>query len=158
MRLDPLRVYADTSVFGGAFDEQFAEPSRRFLDQVQAGRLHLVTSAVVRDELEDAPPGVRALFAAVVDVSEVAGITVAAAELQQAYLQHGVVPARWGADALHVAIATVAGCPVLVSWNFRHIVNFRRIRLYNAVNALSGYADIAIHSPLEVLEDEEEAL
>ena len=53
-------------------------------------------------------------------------------------------------DALHVAVATVAGCRVIVSWNFKHLVNFRRIPLYNGVNLTHGYAPIAIHCPLEV--------
>jgi hypothetical protein len=55
-----------------------------------------------------------------------------------------------------VAIATVSGCPLIVSWNFRHIVSFRRIPLYNAVNVIAGYGPTAIHSPREVVESEEE--
>ena len=58
-------------------------------------------------------------------------------------------------DALHVAVATVTGCEVIVSWNFRHIVNFERIPMYNKINAVNGYNPIAIYSPLEVLADEE---
>jgi hypothetical protein len=54
----PIRTYADTSVYGGPYDEEFAEASRRFFDQVRAGRFLLVTSAVVSDELEEAPPKV----------------------------------------------------------------------------------------------------
>ena len=60
------------------------------------------------------------------------------------------------ADALHVALATVAGCALIVSWNFRHIVNYRRIPMYNAVNTLQGFGDLAIFSPLEVIADEDE--
>jgi hypothetical protein len=55
-----------------------------------------------------------------------------------------------------VAQATVAGCRVIVSWNFKHIVHFAKIPLYNAVNVLQGYGAIAIHSPQEVVADEEE--
>lgn len=53
-------------------------------------------------------------------------------------------------DARHVAAATVAGADVIVSWNFRHIVNRERIRRYNAVNALNGYREIEIYSPQEM--------
>ena len=52
--------------------------------------------------------------------------------------------------------ATVAEVDVLVSWNFRHIVNFRRIPMYNGVNLVHGYGTIAIFSPLEVIADEDE--
>ena len=63
---------------------------------------------------------------------------------------------RFATDALHVALATASGVFMIVSWNFRHIVNFQKIPKYNAVNKLHGYNDIAIYSPLEVIEHEDE--
>jgi len=57
-----------------------------------------------------------------------------------------------------VALATVAGCDLIVNWNFRHIVHFERIPLYNAVNSLRGYGRIDIHSPWEVIEHEDQDL
>jgi hypothetical protein len=75
---------------------------------------------------------------------------VDAAALQEAYLKAGILSARSEDDALHVAIATVARCSLIVSWNFRHIVHFEKIPLYNAVNTLKGYGTIGIFSPLEV--------
>ena len=59
-------------------------------------------------------------------------------------------------DAMHVALATVSKCSTIVSWNFRHIVHFDKIPLYNAVNMLNGYPAIAIYSPLEVIDYDEE--
>ena len=47
---------------------------------------------------------------------------------------------------------------MIVSWNFRHIVHFDKIRLYNAINLFNGYASIAIHSPLEVIAYEDEGI
>ena len=58
-------------------------------------------------------------------------------------------------DAIHVAAVTVARADLVLSWNFRHIVNYDRIHKYNGVNALNGYPPIEIHSPLE-MDDEEE--
>ncbi|MDJ0509521.1 MAG: hypothetical protein QNJ64_09750 [Crocosphaera sp.] len=54
-------------------------------------------------------------------------------------------------DALHVALASVSGCSMIVSWNFKHIVHFQKIPLYRAINAVKGYAQIDIYSPLEVI-------
>ena len=54
-------------------------------------------------------------------------------------------------DALHVAIATVAKADMIVSWNFKHIVHFEKIRMFNAVNLREGYGIIDIRSPLEVV-------
>ena len=50
-----------------------------------------------------------------------------------------------------MALATVSDCSIIVSWNFHHIVHFDKIPLYNAINMIEGYRDIAIHSPTEVI-------
>jgi len=151
----PIRVYADASVFGGWFDPEFDAATERFLERVRRGEVRLVVSGAVRDEIARAPEHVRRLFAALVPAAEVVEVPDEAVQLQQAYIRHGVVSERWDADARHVAAATVLGCDAIVSWNFRHIVNWRRIRLYNEVNALAGYGPLAIHSPMEVVDDEE---
>ena len=70
--------------------------------------------------------------------------------LAQAYMDANILGKSSLADALHVATATVAGADLILSWNFRHIVNYDRIHKYNGVNALKGYPPIEIHSPLEI--------
>jgi hypothetical protein len=72
--------------------------------------------------------------------------------LAEAYLQAGVIPAKKRDDARHVAIATVAGLEVVVSWNHRHLANERKRTLFNAVNRLRGYNQVlVIHTPFEVM-------
>ena len=153
--MPPIRVYADTSVFGGVFDSEFQTASRTFFDQVKSGRFRLVTSALVQYEISQAPDRVRELFDDVMDIMAVADITDETYSLQDAYLSAGIVAAGYAEDALHVAIASVSGCSLVVSWYFRHIVHFQKIPLYNAVNILEGYDQIGVFSPLEVLSYEE---
>ncbi len=81
-------------------------------------------------------------------------LSEAALELRQAYLDAGIVGPSSRSDALHVAMATVAGCDAIVSWNFKHIVHAGKIPSYNAVNAGRGLGPIQIHSPAEVLDYE----
>ena len=150
------RVYADTSVFGGVFDDKFAEASRAFFELVRRGRMQLVISAVVEEEIAVAPPQVQALFDEMLALADVVPITEEARTLREAYLNAGIVNERSSTDALHVAQATVEGCTLIVSWNFRHIVPFQRIPMYNAINVLRGFGHLAIHSPSEVLIDEDE--
>lgn len=156
MAKKPMRVYADTSVFGGVFDPEFQRASLAFFDRVRAGAFMVVVSPVVLDELNRAPAAVKHLF----DELESCLVRVdpgdEAYALRSAYLDAHVVSRKWAADALHVATATVSGCRAIVSWNFRHIVNFRRIPLYNGINQMQGYGPIAIHSPQEVAFDDEE--
>jgi hypothetical protein len=149
--MNPIRVYADTSVFGGPFDAEFASPSKMFFDQVRMGRFQLVTSPMVEDEIELAPSPVRDHFLEVRSISEIAAITPAASSLSLAYLSAGVAGPASESDAIHVAIATVAVCTLIGSWNFRHIVHFDKIARYNAVNTIQGYGSLAIHSPAEVV-------
>ncbi len=150
-RFRPLRVYADTSVFGGVFDEEFAKFSRKFFKQVAAGQFTLVISALIEDEIESAPIAVKELFKENRQIAEIAEITPEAISLQESYISAGVVSPKWEADALHVALASVSRCNLIVSLNFSHIVHFDKKILYNTVNKISGYNDIVICSPPEVI-------
>ena len=146
-----IRVYADTSVFGGTEDEEFAEASKRFFDLVNAGKYCVLVSQVTLDELDGAPDRVRAVMAALPEGSaEEAPVGVEVSKLAQAYIDAGVLSDSSRSDAVHVAAATVARADVILSWNFKHIVNYDRIRKFNGVNALNGYPQIEIHSPLEM--------
>jgi len=155
-----MLVYVDTSVFGGAFDPEFQRASMSFFARARAGVLQMRISALVLDELDKAPTAVKGLFLELEPLMRRVDVDDAAYRLQQAYLAAHIVSAQRETDALHVATATVSGCRAMVSWNFKHIVNFRRISLYNEVNRMEGHGPIAIHTPMEVVydEDEEESL
>jgi hypothetical protein len=152
----PVRVYSDTTVFGGIADPEFAKASRLFFQRVQEGRFTLVLSGLVEQEVAVGPQEVQELFDRSLPFAEIVDITAESLDLQQAYIDAGFVRARSHNDALHVAAATVNHCALIVSWNFRDIVNFRKIPLYNAVNGMQGYGNLAIYSPLEVIKDEDE--
>lgn len=147
-----MKVYADTSVFGGVFDREFSDPSRQFFDEIDAGRFFLVTSAVVAAEIEPAPGKIQAFFARYTESATIVDVSEKALELQLNYIKSGVVTESSLDDALHVAVASVSGCDLIVSWNFKHIVHFEKIPKYNAVNRLNGHNHIGIYSPLEVIQ------
>jgi hypothetical protein len=143
----------ETSVFGGCFDEEFERESKELFKEIQEGKFILVISATTLDELERAPVKVRRLLEEL--PSEGVEIIPRSPEidgLRDAYLQAGVVGPSCGLDAEHIASATVAGVDLIVSWNFKHIVHYKKIRGYQAVNLLEGYKAIPIHSPREVIE------
>lgn len=148
------KIYVDTSVFGGVFDEGFDGASARLFAAVRASVFLLVTSEIVREEIAPAPEPVRDLFREMIRDAVVAPISAEALRLQEAYEAAGILTPQWKNDALHVALATVSGCDMIVSWNFSHIVNFRKIPLYNAVNVLQGFGSLQIYSPLEVVGDD----
>lgn len=142
-------------MLGGCEDEDFREPSLRLLEAFQRGELILVLSELTVRELEGAPEEVRVLLGQVPGAHiEAIALSQEAEELAAAYIEDGAIAARMRADALHIALATVARVDVLVSWNFKHIVNLKRIHAYNSVNLKRGYPLLEIRSPREVPGDE----
>lgn len=147
-----LRVYADTSVFGGCLDDEFSEASKSFFKLVQEGRFRLVVSDTTLAELQQAPPEVRRIL---LDLSperiEHVIVDHDVESLRDAYLEAGVVGSSSLRDAEHIASATVAEADMVVSWNFKHIVHYDKISGYQGVNLIRGYGAIRIFSPWEVI-------
>lgn len=156
MTAEPIFAYVDTSVFGGVYDSEFEEHSRSFFDQAHEGRFTIVTSPLVLDELQSAPLRVQELYRQFEKSVRVQEVSDPVADLLNSYMDAHIVGERWRADAFHVALATIAGCQVIVSWNFRHIVHMQKILLYNEVNRVNGYPALGIYTPSEVIEYEEE--
>jgi len=151
-----LRVYVDTSVFGGCLDPEFAEWSNALMEDFRSERFALVVSDVTAGEVAMAPTAVRTVFSELLEIADSLPVTEEALELLRAYEAHRILGRRFRNDMLHVAIATVAEVDVLVSWNFKHIVRLDKIRLFNAVNLELGYKPVAIYSPREVSSHEKE--
>nr|VFK47620.1 MAG: PIN domain-containing protein [Candidatus Kentron sp. TC]VFK63081.1 MAG: PIN domain-containing protein [Candidatus Kentron sp. TC] len=146
------RIYTDTSVIGGCLDEEFQTGSKALFDRFESGSAILVLSGLTLFELENAPPRVREVLNRVpAENIQRVELTAETEQLADKYLSEGVVPMKSRADARHIALATVNRADVLVSWNFKHIVNLERIRGYNAVNLKQGYPMIEIRTPLEIL-------
>ncbi len=119
------------------------------------GELGLLLSGLTVQELAGAPVEVRRRLAAVPEAHiETLQLDAESRALAEAYIAADVLTAKMRADAQHIALATVGRADVLVSWNFKHIVNLQRIHGYNSVNLRTGYPMIEIRTPREVLSDE----
>jgi predicted nucleic acid-binding protein len=149
-----LKIYIDTSVIGGCLDSEFKEASKTLFEQIRRGDIVAVVSEITQLELKKAPRLVQAIMKGIpkghiieVELSE------EAASLAREYISHGVLGKAKLVDAQHIAIATINKVDLVVSWNFKHIVNVNKIRGFNAVNLRMGYSMIDIRSPLEVIHD-----
>jgi hypothetical protein len=148
-----MKVYSDTSTLGGCFDEEFSEWSNALLEEFRIGKKLLVLSDLTLQELEPAPQEVKDKLAEVPGKYQIAiGMTDEAFQLAETYINEGALTMKSFNDALHIALATIYNADVLASWNFKHIVNLSRIRLYNSVNLKLGYKMIEIRTPREILE------
>ena len=151
------RLYIDTSVFGGYFDDEFEEYTKPLFDKIANGDFKLLFSTVTQDELENAPPQVRELVKHLkIEYTEFIEETEDAVELASKYIFEKVVGQTSYADCLHIALATIHRADFLISWNFKHIVNVQRIMGYNSVNLKNGYKQLDIRSPRELITYEDD--
>jgi len=147
-----MKVYTDTSVIGGYFDKEFQEWSVELFEEFFQGTKRIVFSELTAQELEFAREEIRNLIIEIplenrIDI----GISDEAISLAETYIKEGALTNKSYNDALHIALATLNNCDVLASWNFKHIVNLDRIRLYNSINLRLGYRMIEIRTPREIL-------
>lgn len=149
--------YFDTSVFGGLFDAEFEEETTLLFERVYLGQIKCIYSNLTETELTNAPEKVRNFFQNLKDeFKEKVLVTSEALQLAQTYVDEKVVGETSLDDCIHIAIATFNKVDMLVSWNFKHIVNVYRIRGYNSINLRLGYGALEIHSPKEIVNNENE--
>ena len=134
------RVYIDTSVIGGYYDDEFEEYSRALFQEFISGKKIAILSNITMAELILAPKRIQKLIDKLPkNAMENVEMTKEADELSEIYVQEGIVSRNDFVDAQHIALATIIHADVLVSWNFKQIVNLERIRKYNSVNLKMGY-------------------
>lgn len=144
-------AYLDTSVFGGYFDEEFSDNTIPFFERIIDEHIKIFVSKLLIAELTGAPDEVRELINQVPREQQIfVHLTEEARNLANKYIDENVVGRTSSADCQHIAMATLAKADVLVSWNFKHIVNLDRIRGYNGINLLMGYNTIEIRTPKEI--------
>jgi hypothetical protein len=150
------RLYFDTSVFGGVFDEEFEEISTLLFEKIRLGVITCVYSDLSIAELSNAPENVKIHFNNLPKENlEFVEVTEDAFKLAEQYLEEKVVGRTSADDCRHIATATINKVDYLVSWNFKHIVNVFRIRGYNSVNLKNGYIQLDIRSPKEIVNNED---
>jgi predicted nucleic acid-binding protein len=143
-----LRVYIDASVFGGYFDDEFRVGTEEFFTELLSGTgIPLVSDTLVA-ELAVAPEAVQSLLERVLDSgAERLLVSDEVEELRDKYVAAQVLSHKWSNDAMHVAHASMSRADVIVSWNFKHLVNPLRIRGFNGVNAAHGFRPVVIMTP-----------
>lgn len=152
-----LKIYIDTSVIGGYFDKEFEEETKLFFQKVYETNTLLYVSNLLEFELTNAPDFIREFFHSIPkeNIIKIAS-TEEAQELAQMYIDEKIVGKTSLLDCQHIATATLNHADVLVSWNFKHIVNLMRIRGYNSINLREGYHTLEIRTPKEIFKNEKD--
>ena len=146
------RLYFDTSVFGGIYDEEFQFETEKLFEMVENGEIICVYSDLTITELENAPEKVKMRFKNLPSANMLkVDIKEESFSLADQYIAEKVVGRTSYDDCLHIATATLNKVDYLVSWNFKHIVNVFRIRGYNSINIKNGFVQLDIRSPKEIV-------
>jgi predicted nucleic acid-binding protein len=146
------RIYIDTSVVGGYFDDEFKEATRLLFDRLEKSEIIFVVSGLLNLELLNAPRNVRELLHNYSSNKfQRVELTEEVISLANKYIFEKVVGQTSLEDCRHIALATINRVDVLASWNFKHIVNLDRIKGYNSVKLKLGYSMIEIRSPKDLI-------
>jgi predicted nucleic acid-binding protein len=150
-----IKLYFDTSVIGGYYDKEFENETQLIFKDVIENKYALSISDLTIRELIKAPDNVRNLLKDKQISHSILLVNDEVLDLAKEYIRENVVGETSFEDCIHIALATVNEIDILVSWNFKHIVNINRIRGYNAINIKNGYSHLEIRSPKDIIEYED---
>jgi predicted nucleic acid-binding protein len=147
-----LRVYLDTSVFSAYFDDRVTDRQREtHAFWARLSEFDIATSDLARRELEQAPEArQRRRLLGLLKGFTIHAITDEMERVADYYVEAGVFTITMRNDALHVAAAVLTRQDILLSWNFRHLVNRTRRAKINETNAFRGLPAIEILAPPEL--------
>ena len=146
------RIYIDTSVIGGYYDRQFKVETRQLFERIVNKEFDVYFSEINETELINAPQRVKEVKNLIpCDCLHYIEMSDEIKELALLYISERALGEASKNDAYHIALASANRIDCLISWNFKHIVNYNRIREFNAINMRFGFPVIDIRSPLEFL-------
>ena len=151
MKNRKLILYLDTSVIGGYYDIEFEKDTKLLFENIRSGEFEMMYSNITEEELLDAPNPVKILIETMPSENRRrVELTEEIMALADSYISEGVVGQSSRNDCFHIALATIYRADILISWNFKHIVNVKRIRGYNMINLKYNYPTIDIRTPKEL--------
>lgn len=155
-----LKLYLETSVWNFYFADDAPEKkeiTHSFYSKIKNGSYAIYISDVVLDEIDKAQEAKRTLLIDLIKVYSPLRLTLneEISELAQKYLAERILPENKMEDALHAAAATVYEMDALISWNLKHLSNFKKMEMINGINLKEGYLKrLELITPMEVSDEE----
>jgi predicted nucleic acid-binding protein len=154
-----IKLYLDTSVLSHMFAEDVPEKTEQtklFWRELSGGKFEVFVSAITLDEIEQcAEPKCSKMIGKLKEIAyTIQPRTKEVIELANAYIKNGVLTSKSQDDCMHIASAVIANCDIIVSWNFKHLVNYKTIGGVKVVNSMNYYKAIEIMSPNMIIEEE----
>ncbi|GHS92124.1 hypothetical protein FACS1894139_09310 [Planctomycetales bacterium] len=157
-----LKIYLDTSVVS-MLDQQDA-PERmaqthQLWDKIKGDKFDVVISDVVLREINDCDSAKRRVllrYLAEIKYQEIATDTAVMITVAEQFVDFGILKQKSIDDCRHIAAAIVSDCDVIVSWNFRHIVNHKTITGVKTLARLNNYGDMLVYAPTVLVEGDQD--
>jgi len=157
-----LKIYLDTSVIGYLYQETQPEKmsdTKKLWEQIKNGIYEVLISDLLLEELNNNPneeiKNILLEFLAEIDY-EIISVSPEMERLAVSIISRGILTKKSYEDCLHIAAALVNDCNLLVSWNFKHLVNIRTINSVRAISNLEGYRSIDIVTPTLLIQEGDE--
>ncbi len=155
-----FKVLLDTSVFGFALESSSNEKvtgTKNFLKLIsRSQKISVFLSNITITELENTPGEKlrKDLFNLLKEFPyQIIGQSENVEQLAEEFLKRKIIPEKYKNDARLIAAAVVAGVPVIITWNMKHMANITVKRAVNSVNILMGYGNVDIVTPMEFTEE-----
>jgi predicted nucleic acid-binding protein len=155
-----LKIYLDTSVIShlhalDTFDKM--QDTVELWEDIKAGRFEVFLSDITLEEIGRCPE--KKLEIITNYLSDIDYVVISSNdeidEVAQKIIDMGILKPKSYDDCMHIASAVVGGCDIIVSWNFKHIVNIKTINGVRAITSLQGYKSIDIVAPSSMLIERE---
>ncbi|HUX98139.1 MAG TPA: PIN domain-containing protein [Candidatus Deferrimicrobium sp.] len=150
--MKPLKIYLDTSVYSALFDKRNKdrqELTKEFWNNIE--KYELYVSAINFEEIDGIiNEEIKIQLKDLLNKAKILEVNEEVKRLAEIYIKEGIVPEKYGSDAIHIALTTVYSLDILISWNFKHLVK-RKTRIeVNLINSREGYKPIEIIAPPEL--------
>jgi len=151
-----LKIYLDTSVISHLDQQDAVErmaETHKFWKLITADEFDVVISEIVIDEISSCDDVKKdKLFGYLNSVQyALAGRSGDMEALALHIIDAGILTQKSFDDCCHIALAVLNNCDVIVSWNFKHLVNPKTIRGVRAITITEGFKDVLICDPLMLI-------
>lgn len=155
-----MKVYLDTSTISYLEQEDVPEKmeqTRKLWKILQTGKYDVVISDLVLAEIDECKePKKNKLKKHLLQIDyERVIITKETKQIANEIINEGILKPKSFNDCLHIASAILNDCNIIVSWNFKHMVNVDTINGVRKITFAKRYNNIDIYAPYVLLSKEE---
>jgi hypothetical protein len=134
------------------------EDTLKLWEQIKAGTYEVFSSYLMLEVIngcDEVKLNILLEYLNDVPINIIDTINPEALSIADEMITRGILREKSRDDCIHIALAVVSECDIIVSWNFNHIVNIKTINGIRIINAINGYRTIDIYSPTILLKGSE---